>query len=946
MKYLETLREWACRVWGTFRGRPSDRELEREPEFHLEMAKDELARRGHSPQEAARLARRRFGRVPRALEALHDQRGLPWLGRFSLDVMLGVRRLRKSWGLTLIGGFAMTLAIAIAAGAFSFVRALSGGPLPLDEGDRIVAIRTWSDAGRSPLSTAFEDFRRWRDELVSLDDVGAFRTVSRNLIPSGTAASPGFQQEGGVVNVAEMSAAGFRLARVPPLLGRPLIEADERDGAERVVVIGFDAWRSRFAADPQVVGRHLRLDGTLYTIVGVMPKGFAFPINHEYWIPLHADSPDFPWAQGPQIFVFGRLSPGATLDGAQAELRTLGLAARPLRSDPTGLDATGLDPTELDATGLEAAAGPGRLYPRIMPYAKAFLSIEDGWSSLILLLFTMLLVPPCANIAMLVYARTVVRQEEFAMRVALGATRLRIVVQLFIEMFVLSAAAAIAALGLVHLLLARATISSSASPGASPFWMDLGVSAGSAFYVGALAMLAAAIAGIVPAIQATGRLMQSGLRALGGGSGAMRLGKLWNAMVVVQVALAVLMLPLAAELGWGQLRPSLVGPGFDSQQYVTARVQYFGAAPPDSTSSSDITGGSATRRLFAARVAAIESELVRRLEAHPGVSAVAVSQLVPGAEPSRQVVELERIAGSAPADARGERAERGRLDSPKVLTVTTNRIGPRFFEAFDVAFLAGRAFRADDFEPGRDAVVINRAFAERMGREVGPSLGMRVRDRHARPSNANDWHEIVGVVADLPANDDMPRLYLPLTPGRTQPISLTFRVEPGVEGIAGRLREIAASIDPGLVVDEARPLDEVYLRRWSEGASMAAALAVVTLSVLLLSAAGMYALMSFVVNQRRREIGIRSAIGARPRRLLAAIFKRSLVQIAVGAAVGLAAASVLDGTLPIQELGGREVPGVLPAAAIVILAVGALAALGPALRALKVAPIDALRDGG
>ena len=201
-------------------------------------------------------------------------------------------------------------------------------------------------------------------------------------------------------------------------------------------------------------------------------------------------------------------------------------------------------------------------------------------------------------------------------------------------------------------------------------------------------------------------------------------------------------------------------------------------------------------------------------------------------------------------------------------------------------------------------------------------------------------------MADFPANDERPRLYRPMTPGQTHPLMLTFRITPGTEGVAGRLREIAASLDAGLVVDEVDPLDARYLRMRIESTAGASALAIVTLSVLLLSAAGMYALMSFTVNQRRREIGIRSALGAQPRRLLAGTFRRPLGQIAAGAAVGLVAAYLAGGVIPIEELGGRRVPGVLAVAALFMLVVGALAVAGPARRALKLAPTEALREGG
>jgi predicted permease len=886
------LREWAHRAWGTVRrhSNEQERERERELEFHLEMAEEALRRQGHSAQEAARLARLRFDTVPRGLDAMNEQRGVPWLGRFSLDVRLAARRLRKDWGLTAIGGLAMTTAIAIAAGGFSFVRAFSGETVSLDEGNRVVAIQTWSQAQGRSLDTTPEDFERWRDELRSVEDVGAFRTVRSKLtFPSD---APALEAEPNVVNVAEMSAAGFELARVPPLYGRSLIEGDVRPGAEPVVVIGYDVWRTRFAANAQVVGQRVRLDATVHTVVGVMPKGFAFPINHEYWIPLRAESPTLAWNEGPEIVAFGRLASVATLETAQAEIATLGLVPRVTRSD---------------------AAAPTLLYARITPYAQLFTYIADG--NLILLLLAVLLVPPCANIAILVYARTVVRQQEFAIRAALGASRGRIVAQLFLEMLLLSAAAACAALLWVQFVLARLQVFG--DRGANPFWLDLGVSPGSALYVGVLAMLAGAIAGVVPAVQATGGLMmQSGLRARSSGGGA-RLGKLWSAMIIAQIALAVLFLPLAVNMGWGMLRPSVVGPGFAVEDYMTARVQFFGPA---------------------AQLPQLQRDLVRGVEADADIGAVAVSQIVPGVEPTRRVFELEQMEGAARVD--------GDPAPATSLPVTVNRVGRGFFETFDVAVLAGRAFEPDDFEHERNSVLINRTLAERLASSPGGPLGRRIRDRSTRTSESEGWYEIVGVVADLPANDEALRLYLPLTPGEVSPLMLTFRINPRVSGAAGRLREIAGSLHPQLLVDEVDPLEDRYLRFQGERIRTVYALAIVTLSVVLLSAAGMYALMSFTVNQRRREIGLRSALGAQPLQLLAGTFRKPVRQIAAGAALGLVAANLAGRVIPIEELGGRHVPGVLVVAALFILAVGVLSVAEPARRALRLAPTEALRDGG
>ena len=200
----------------------------------------------------------------------HESRGLiPNWSTFWVDTKLGLRMLRKHWALTLIGGVAMTAAITLGASMFNFVQAVSGTKLPLEEGDRVVILQPWNAASRTPQAASMDDFERWRRELQSVVDTGAFRRTERNLITDAGPAGP--------ISVAEMSAAGFRVARVAPRLGRFFIEDDERAGAPPVVVIGYNVWRSRFAADPEVIGRRVQLDGTFHTITGVMPRGLRLP---------------------------------------------------------------------------------------------------------------------------------------------------------------------------------------------------------------------------------------------------------------------------------------------------------------------------------------------------------------------------------------------------------------------------------------------------------------------------------------------------------------------------------------------------------------------------------------------------------------------------------------------------------------------------------------------
>jgi hypothetical protein len=218
-------------------------------------------------------------------------------------------------GLALIGGFGIAVAVAIAAGGFSFIYDTSS--LPLEEGDRIVSIEIWDSAANNPERRILHDYHVWREELKSVQEIGAFRNVTPNLIV------PGAQPES--VRVASMSASGFRVARVRPLIGRYLEEDDEREGAPSVVVIGENVWRTRFAGDPAILGRTIRLGTATHSVVGVMPQGFAFPVNHRIWVPLRAGSaPPEPLTGPGGLMVFGRLARGATLESSQAELATIG----------------------------------------------------------------------------------------------------------------------------------------------------------------------------------------------------------------------------------------------------------------------------------------------------------------------------------------------------------------------------------------------------------------------------------------------------------------------------------------------------------------------------------------------------------------------------------------------------------------------------------------------
>ena len=825
--------------------------------------------------------------------------GISWL-----DIRLGLRMLVKYPGLTLVGGLGMAVAIAISAGSFAFFHSHLYPRLPLDEGDRIVALENWNVEVNNEERRTLHDFVVWREEMRTVRDMGAFRTVGRNLI---TGEGPPE-----LVQVAEMTAAGFRLARVPPLLGRYLVEEDDRPGSPPVVVIGHDVWRTRFGADRGVVGRQVRLGATVHTVVGVMPEGFAFPVSHGFWTPLRPDPSAHPRGEGPEIFVFGRLAPGATAEEAQAELATIGRRT--------------------------SAAFPethAKLQPRVWPYTYAMIDIQgiSLWEvGMMQLMASLLLVVVAVNVAILVYARTATRRGEIAVRSALGASRRRVVAQLFVEALLLALGAAAVGIGLAQFGLRQGNLIMEQEMGV-PFWTDYGLRSATVLYTVGLAAAAAVLVGVLPALKATGRGLQADLRRLGGGTG-MTLGRVWTVLIVAQVAVAVAALPAAVNVGWEQIRRAVTRPTFAAEEFLVA-----GLGMEREAGAGEGAGGAAPR--FGDRLA----ELMRRLEEEPAVAGVTFQTSLPG---RNGALEVEGVP--APAE------------TPAGHPASSIGVDPGYFAVLGAPVLTGRPFRPADVADGAAPVIVNRAFVRKV-LDGGSALGRRVRfaapqadddgPRRAEPvpADAGRWYEVVGVVEDLQANPVDPELvpaalYYPVAPAQAKGANLQVRLRgSSPAAFAPKLRELAVAVDPALRLGTVRTLADLDRQERVATRLIALVLGLVLLSVFLLSAAGVYALMSFTVTQRRREIGIRTALGAKPGQVLGSVFSRAAVQVALGLVVGVAAAAGLELATGGGLMGGRG--GVLlPAFAAAMAVVGLLAALGPARRGLRIEPTEALRADG
>jgi putative ABC transport system permease protein len=864
-------------------------------------------------------------------ERQHEAPSFRALDSWWLDVKLGVRMLVKYPGLALAGGAGIAAAVAIAAGGFSLINDnFLTSSVPLDEGDRLVSIEIWDSAASNPEPRILRDYHAWREELKSVQEISAFRILAPNLI------TPGAQPEG--VRVAAMSASGFRVARVRPLMGRYIEEQDEREGAPSVVVIGENVWRNRFAGDPAILGRTIQLGATPHTIVGVMPKGFAFPVNDHFWVPLRVGFATPEPLTGPALVVFGRLAPGATLAGAQAELAAIG-----------------------QRTALAFPKIYAPLRPQAMPYPRPFAGVHGTMDVTGLLamqgIFVALLVLVSLNVTILVYTRTAMRQAEISLRTALGASRSRIVAQLFMEALVLSAVAALA--GVMIAALALRWIATATLPLASllPFWVSFRLSPEAVLYAVALSVLAAATVGIVPALQATRRGLQTGFRITG--ADGMRLGKTWTILIIAQVSFAVALLPPALSSTWKDTRDGFAGLGFAAEEFLSAELGM------DSVPGTGETAASGTRE-FTRRFAGRQTELMRRLEAESRVSSVTFAMFNPGDEVTARI-EAE---GVAPFLSQSEVAGSGSAirSETEVHEVRFNRVDVNFFRIFEVPILAGRGFEPSDIasagagfslqreeQPEGGPVVVNLPFAQKIF--GGNALGRRIRyvDRNiaavAQDLESGRWYEIVGIVTDFPTgaspgmrDTEQLKVYHALAAGQVQPAAIAIRMRGGVPStFTQRLREIAATVDPDLHLRGIRGLDEVMRSEQWISRMTAAVFVAITVSVLMLSSAGIYALMSFTVSQRRKEVGIRMALGADWKRIVTSIFSRAFLQLAAGAALGAALGITLE-----KASGGVLMRGnaavVVPVVSFVILVVGFLAALGPTRRSLRIEPAEALRE--
>ena len=892
----------AARVRGFLRPGSLDTEFDEEMAAHLAAAEEDGVRRGLTPQEARRLARVQLGGLAQLREASRAAQGLPWLGACWLDLKLGARLLVKYPGLTLVSTVALAIGIAIVAGFHAGTEFMVRPELPDAHGEEIVAI--WNhDVARSDRGDqTVGDMLAWREALSAVEHVGAFARQERVV-----AAEDGQTR---LVRAAQISASAFALLPVAPVLGRPLVESDERPDGADVALLGFELWQAVAGGDTAIVGKTIRIGGVEHTVVGVMPQGFAFPLGEQLWTPLRIPNAGLQPGAGPSIDMsFGRIAPGATLKKAEAELQVVGL--RLARDRPHSHAA---------------------LRPRIGPYARSLLEANEPGLPLAMsaaqVLIGIVVLIVAVNVGTLVYARNAARVGEVALRMALGASRWRIAVQMLLEALVLASLAG--AVGLVIMMwplqLLREVFATSLGPGdALPYWFVVRIGPGTMLLVAGLVLVSAVVTGLLPALKLTDRHVRSQVQRVQEGVSGLRFGTASTIVVVSQVAISVALLTVAGA----QLR-SLVDDWMSLDDGAEARPGYLTAQlrwDSEPSRIADTAGTEAAQRVEAWRV------LDRQLSQEPDVRGVT----------------FDAFLGIRPFEVVASRAS-----APPWTYVVA--IAPNYFDVQETSILAGRAFDdADAGAVGKPSAIVNEAFV-RTVLATPVAIGQRVRP--AGVGNARspaEALEIVGVVRDVltfeisqrgPGWVAQPTIYVPLT--RTTPtLRMVLRVRAAPEAFVPRLRNIAARVDPTLVVYRPMPLepieaiDRLFLQLYEFGVGF------LVFALVLLSTAGVYSMMSFLVAQRTREVGIRIALGAKPARIVRDVFARALRQVTAGTALGFGVGVVFaNGPFALSEGVFEHGPGLMMGIAGLIVATGVIACGIPLKRALRIQPTEALKAEG
>ena len=795
------------------------------------------------------------------------------------DMRYGARRLVKSPGFAAVAILSLGVGIAVITTVFSLTNAFFLRPLPFPDAGQLVHVwQTDPKVGWDTLRVPVPNYEDWREQNTVFEDLGGYFYTSYTLTGESSSQS---------VKATLLTPNLFGVLGVEPTLGRLFTEEEGQPGRGDVIVLSFPFWQRQFAGSTDVLGETLTLDDKKYTVVGVMPRSFVFPFNSmDMWQPLDLS----PWADrramnGP-LLVVGRLKPGKTREHAQTEFRTIMQRLE----------------QEYPAANARKSAQVVSLRSQMLFTYEIFLVV---FPALFLAVgFTLLIV--CANIGNLLLARAAARTREIATRLALGATRARLVRQLLTESVLLAllgaAAGAVAAFWVTRFM-------DQVMPGELYHVGAIEVDGMALLFASGVALGTALLFGLAPALQATRLNLTEALKEGTRGAGSVRSKRLQSTLVVVQIALAMLLVAGATLMMQTFFALQAVDTGFNPDNLLTMEITM-----PRSKASSDTE-----ENIYFEQV-------LRRIRTLPGVErASAVYPLPLNHEIMGDVFQIEGRAPAGPDEK---------------LFANTFWANTDYFRTMQIPLLRGRAFADSDTAQSLPVVVLNRHMAERFW-PGGDPIGQRIQIDET-------WWTVVGVVSDSVAfelNEETPDLvYRPQQQDSTRRRFVMVRTAGDPLSFVPPVRSEILAVNAQQPITEIRSMNQVIttsLGAWLMGIGGISGLG---LSALLLAAMGLYGVISYSVSQRTHEIGIRIALGAQPGDILKLVVSQGMRLTLVGVGIGLLAALALTRLMQALLFGVEALdPLTFIVAPVLLAAIALLACYVPARRATRVDPMVALR---
>ncbi len=806
------------------------------------------------------------------------------------DIRFAVRLLVKDRWFTAVAIIALALGIGVNATVFTFVNAVLIRGLPINDPDRVMVVGT-RDARLRDRGMSYLDFEDYRRATRTFSGLAAFSGSVMNVSDEGRTPE---RFQGPFI-----SAPAFKLIGQRPQLGRDFLPEDDRPGASAVVVLGNGIWKNRYGSDPSIIGRSIKINDIVSTVIGVMPEGFKFPNNADLWLPLaHMPRLAEQKRDNRNVEAFGKLADGVTRAQAQSEMNTI---AGQLRHD---YPDTNKDVTASVMTFNERQSGG--------PIRLVFLSLMGAVAFVLLI--------ACANVANLLLARSATRAREMSVRISLGATRWRIVRQLLVESVLLSIVSGLFGLALAYV--GVRLFDAATQDVGKPYWIKFTMDAQVFAFFAAVCLGTGIVFGLAPALHVSKTDLNEVLKEGGrSGSSGVRARRWTSVLIVAELALTLVLLAGAGLMMRSFLTLYRLDVGVDTAHLLTMRL----ALPAQKYPTIE------SRRAFFER-------LDQRIAGISGIQAGMITTNMPLGGGNGRLLAVEGRPLAA-----GEQAP----------LVTQLMIGPRYFETLGLQIVRGRGFEEADGTTGHETAIINQRFATMHFGSEDP-LGRRIKltpDGALVPGAAvPTWVTVVGVSPSIrQSNMQEPQpdavAYIPLRSQAPGFALLMIRAGGDAASVTSLMREEVRAIDPDLPLFEIKTMDQQLAQaRWPFRV-FGSMFAIFALIALALSAVGLYAVTAYSVAQRTQEIGVRMALGAQAPQVWWLVVRRGLVQLAIGLSIGLAGAFGVGQLLKslLVQTSTRD-PLTLTSIVLLLMLVSVLASFWPARRATRLDPVAALRN--